>query len=458
MVNQKVKSLVLLFSLALLMGIGMISMSLSAPVPKTSGSAPMENIVVDGVINEAEWEDRDWKVKFYLDIDDAFNPPDKDGYNYMYLGEDVTNFYIGLDLCSDQTADPTDEWVGVWFNVNNRSIDSQTKWISYLNNGTESLLHDVENDKVFPFFRNQHTGLYGGYDINNDGEYNTFYGATQGNYTLFDWQPVPYFNITSELNAGNNLTRLDFSVDIKEWFSTFPEIYADAVNEIKFNLKSRSDTTITDNKLVFWYNNGTMNSNDPLQTRTINTGTSFLVESFDYGPANLSSEYVMKFSILGNNDAPFMTQFEYLEFTIRYNYTNTFGGALMSSYSSISGYDIEWSFGTSANNASNHRMFEISIPKTELEHYNASEEIGIIIGGYGTMAFPSEVFWVFGEFNKSIRPNLNENYKYYNMFGCIAPPSPPQDPIIPGYYIPFVLALVTISTISLIKKQKYKLK
>ena len=55
MVNQKVKSLVLLFSLALLMGIGMISMSLSAPVPKTSGSTPMENIVVDGVINEAEF-------------------------------------------------------------------------------------------------------------------------------------------------------------------------------------------------------------------------------------------------------------------------------------------------------------------------------------------------------------------------------------------------------------------
>jgi len=61
----------------------------------------MQNIVVDGIINEAEWTDGDWKVEFYLNIDDAFNPPDKDGNNYMYLGEDVTNFYIGLDLCSD---------------------------------------------------------------------------------------------------------------------------------------------------------------------------------------------------------------------------------------------------------------------------------------------------------------------------------------------------------------------
>ena len=88
-----------------------------ADVPKSSGSAPMENIVIDGVINEAEWADGDWKVGFYLNIDDVFNPPDKDGYNYMYLGEDVSNFYIGLDLCSDQTGDPTDEWVGVWLNV-----------------------------------------------------------------------------------------------------------------------------------------------------------------------------------------------------------------------------------------------------------------------------------------------------------------------------------------------------
>ena len=72
---------------------------------------------------------------------------------------------------------------------------------------------------------------------------------------------------------------------------------------------------------------------------------------------------------------------------------------MLSAYSSISNYDIQWRFGTSANNASDHRMFEIRIPKTELEHYNASEEIGIIIGGYGTMTIPNEVFWVFGEYN-----------------------------------------------------------
>jgi len=457
MANQKFKTLLLLFSLTILLCLSMFSVSLSAQVPKTSGSEPMANIVVDGVINETEWADGDWKVKFYLNIDEVFNPPDKDGFNYMYLGEDVTNFYVGLDLCSDQTGDPTDEWVGVWMNVNNRTFDDNISWASYLDNGTESLIHDVENDRVYPYFRNEYSGLSGGYDINNDDEYNVVYGTTQGNYTLFDWGGAPYFNITSSLSAGNNLTQLDFSVDIKEWFSLFPEISAEAVNLMKIQLKSRTNTDIADHKLVFWYNDGTMNSNDPLQTRALNTGTSFVSESFDYNPANLSSESIMKFSIMGNNTAPFTTQFEYIEFVIRSNYTNTHYGALGNPYSSVANYDIEWTFGPSANNASDHRMFEIRIPKTELEHYNASEEIGIIIGGYGTMAFPDEVFWVYSEFNRSIRQQRNENYFYYDMFGCIAPPLPPQNPIIPGYYIPFVIALVIVSTISLVKKQKYKL-
>ncbi|MHA1509153.1 MAG: hypothetical protein ACTSO6_10670, partial [Promethearchaeota archaeon] len=143
MTKQKIENSILLLFFSILLCIGMFSVAYSAQVPKTSGSEPMQNIVVDGVINEAEWADGDWKIKFYLNIDDAFNPPDKDGFNYMYLGEDVTNFYVGLDLCSDQTGGQIDEWVGIWMNVNNRTFDDTPSWVSYLNNGTESLLHDV---------------------------------------------------------------------------------------------------------------------------------------------------------------------------------------------------------------------------------------------------------------------------------------------------------------------------
>jgi hypothetical protein len=127
---------------------------------------------------------------------------------------------------------------------------------------------------------------------------------------------------------------------------------------------------------------------------------------------------------------------------------------MLSAYSSISNYDIQWSFGTSANNASNHRMFEMKIPKTELEHYDADEEIGIIVGGYGTMTFPNELFWVFGVSNNSIRHQQDQNYYYYNMFGVVAPP---QSPAIPGFYLPIIIALTMVATYSLIKKQKNKL-
>lgn len=126
---------------------------------------------------------------------------------------------------------------------------------------------------------------------------------------------------------------------------------------------------------------------------------------------------------------------------------------MLSAYSSVSNYDIEWSFGSSANNASDHRMFEIKIPKSELQHYNANEEIGIIIGGYGTMTFPNELFWVFSEHNTSIRHQISENYLYYDMLGCIAPPGP----AIPGYYTPIVLALVIIVSYPILRKKKFKL-
>jgi hypothetical protein len=256
------------------------------------------------------------------------------------------------------------------------------------------------------------------------------------------------------LSGGDHITQLDFSIDTKGWFSLFPEFYADALNEMNFLVECKNDIGINDHKVVFWYNDGTMNPNDPLQTRSINNGVGYFPESFNYGVGNLSTDDVVKFSIIGNNSASFTTNFVQVEFSIRYNYTNTFGGALLSSYSSISTYDIQWSFGPSANNVSNHRMFEIKIPKSELEHYDADEDIGIIVGGYGTMSFPNEVFWAFGEFNTSIRNQRHENYNYYNMFGIDAPPT---NPAVPGFYLPIVIALTMVTTLTLLRKQKYKL-
>ena len=63
--------------------------------------------------------------------------------------------------------------------------------------------------------------------------------------------------------------------------------------------------------------------------------------------------------------------------------------------SSINNAEISYGFTGSALNASNHRQFEIKIPKSELEHYNSINELGIIVGGYGTLNFPGKDYWVY---------------------------------------------------------------
>jgi len=385
----------------------------------------MGNIVIDGVINETEWSDGDWKDEFYLNIDDAFNPPDSDGFNYLYLGEDLDNLYIGLDLCSDQTGDETDEWLGVWLNTNNRSFTNTSDWESYFNDGVEALIHDVEKDDVYPFFTNN-INSWGGKDFNNNNEFNPVLGNIEGDYTLLDIGAGDYFNITSVPNLGDHQIWIDFSIDVSDWFTYFGELFASAMQEIRFVLRTRVNTTITDQKIILWYNNGTWNKDDPKQIFEINDDIGWLPESFWYEGGNLTVDHKLQFSLYGNHSEPFMTQFDYFEFDIYFNSTNDKGGAMVYPFSSISNYQIEWDFGPSANNASNHRMFEIKIPKNELEHYDPDGDLGIIVGGYGTMSFPYELFWVHSPFNKSIRQYLSANYYYYNMKGCSIPlPTPP---------------------------------
>lgn len=428
MFKKPKKNLIILLIFSNLLLLSLFSFKTNAILPPKTSNLPMQNIVIDGTINEAEWSDSDWKVEFYLNIDDVFNPPDTDGYNYLYLGEDLDYLYIGLDLCSDQTGGEIGEWLGVWLNTNNRFFNytSTPTWESYINDGAEALLHDVENDDVYPFFSNNLNGI-GGMDINNDNEYDPVLGIVEGNYTLFDWAGDEYFNITSVPNLGDHQIWVDFSIDVSEWFTNFPELFASAIQDISFQwLKTRVNTTITDQKIILWYNNGTWNKDDPKQVFEINDDTGWLSESFGYGVGNLTTDHKLQFSLYGNHSAPFMTQFEALEFTMWVNSTNTKLGALGTPFSSISNYQIEWAFGPSANNASNHRMFEIKIPKNELEHYDADGDLGIMVGGYGTMSFPKELYWVYSPFNKSIRQQVSDNYYYYDMKGCSIPlPSPP---------------------------------
>ncbi|KKN08289.1 hypothetical protein LCGC14_1058210 [marine sediment metagenome] len=419
MVNKKLVSIIvpaILLNMIFIGGVGY-----GAAIPKMSGTTPMTGIVMDGVIEEDEWSDADWKVGFYLDIDDVGNPPDTDGMNYMYLGEDEHNLYLGLDLCSDKTVGTTDEWIGAWLITNNRSFTDVETWVSYLDDGTESLLHDVENDVPYPYFLNVSLGGSGVFP-KSDNQYTAIWGSVEGDYSLLNQSGgQPTFNLTSAPYLAGHRVQVDFSIDIKDYYDYFKELYANATVKVRVTTYGKVDTNISDNEITFWYSNGTMNENDPLQTYSINNGTSL---SFDTGTmlaGNLTSDNKMQFSIIAGHSSPFKIQLVSMSFGIFHLDRNTKLGALSDPYSSISNYQIEWGFGPSPNNATDHRMYEIKIPKSELEHYDSNADLGIIIGGYGTMSFANKNYWAFSQFNYSIREEISDNYWYYNMAGLIIP-------------------------------------
>ena len=117
------------FILASTILVGSSNISLDSTMMSRHNSFIPSTITIDGNISSGEWDDAAHIEQWYMDADEE----NTDGNNYMYLTEDATYLYIGLDLCSDTTNDGTGEWVGVWLNTNqtqffNESWQSPTAW------------------------------------------------------------------------------------------------------------------------------------------------------------------------------------------------------------------------------------------------------------------------------------------------------------------------------------------
>lgn len=432
-----------------LMILGLISFSYSFEGPNMSGSLPLSGVTIDGVINEDEWEALDWKVSVYLDIDDVGNPPDTDGFNYLYLGEDLSNLYVGLDLCSDQTGDTTGEWVGMWLNTNNRTFSDYNEWESFLDNGTESLVYDVENDKAWDFLSSTIGGVVS--RVNDDSEYIATNGVISGNTTHLYNLNGEFFNITAEFVNGDYQSWVEFNVDTTKWFSIFEEIFASNIEWIQFQIYTQANISISEHFLYLAYSDGSVNPFDADQVRVLSNGPSLDVLQFNYGAANLSSDLKMKFVLFANSTSPFMTQIDSLHITPYFNMSNSVA-TVTYPYTSINGFDIEWSFGPSFNNASDHRMYELKIPKSELEHYDPDESLGIIVGGYGTMTFINNNHWVFSEVDINLQEQRSDRYFYFDMKGCVVP----RSPTILGYNSYLIFAILGAISLILFKKKYSK--
>jgi hypothetical protein len=359
---------------------------------------------------------------------DADNTPDwnnkinVDGNNTMYIGEDLDNLYIALDLSSDRSDNDTGEWVGLWLNTENRTFDNEPDWYEYFNNGTETLLHDVEKNLPRQYFTNEIWLNF--INITDTLEYDVTDGIVEGDYTdLYNQFDGNELNITSEAVGQNYTYWMDCSFDLT---SVFPWLLwhtpEDGLQEIDIVITFKFNTTVNDHKIIMWDSDGTIPPlNDSSQVKQLYTIDFFGTNITDYAIDNLVDNEEIGFSLYANHSNPFKINIDEIRFDVKYNRTN-YAGSVYYPYSTIKSYQIDWSFGPSPKNATSHRMFEICIPKSELEGYNTDSVLGIIVGGYGTLAaFPNTNHWVYSETDIAIFPEESDEYNYYNMKGCVIP-------------------------------------
>ena len=201
---------------------------------------------------------------------------------------------------------------------------------------------------------------------------------------------------------------------------------------------------------IFWYSDGSMPPmTDSNQVKPLNTGTSYQLDTISYGMGNLTADHQFKFSLYGNHTNPFMINLDILNFRIFLNESN-WAGMVGSPLSSIKNYQIEWGFGASPGNSTDHRMFEISIPKSELEHYKSNQELGIVVGGYGTMAITGTNWWCFSKVDYYLPYLESSQYNYYEMIGI---PSTG----IPGYNTILIFTTIGLISIIIVIKKKSRM-
>ncbi|MEX2728660.1 MAG: hypothetical protein Q6353_015495 [Candidatus Sigynarchaeum springense] len=394
----------------------------------TPANAPC-TITMDGSIGSSEWACADKKAEFFLDVN---NDPDGnghvnvDGNNYLYLAEDPSNLYVGLDLCSDRSTDEAMEWVGVWLVTAGRTFNSWVEWDSYLNNGVESLMYSVPNQALIPFLSNVlvTSGVY----VDSESENQVISGVAQGNASNFDPASVVPFNITAAYDSGYH-TRVDFTLDLAECFGVLTQERIDHVEEVRIYITSNVNTSIGSNDIIVWYPNNTYSISDPDQVIHINGGTSQVSETIHIGKGNITTSHQVKFSLKGDSPSPFKQIIHSLSFAVLTNDTSayTIGYFIYYPYSTIRNFQIAKSFGSSQDAAASHRMFEIRIPKSEIEHYDSNGNLGIIVGGYGTLALPNSNYWVYSKVMTEMPIQQSDKYYYFNMQGLETPNG------VPGY-------------------------
>jgi hypothetical protein len=428
---EKSKSILAVFVAFFMISSVFIGTSWSSPNIVTANlkegfqTSSASSIVIDGNLSVNEWTDAVHKIQWFMDAD----PSNSDGFNYMYLDEDPYNLYIALDLCSDQTNDSLGEWVGLWLNTNQAAIfnpewNIPLEWEAALNNGIESLLHDVEKEKTIPFFDDE--GAWNTL-VERPSDWIVVDGTLTGSQDEIMWDDSSYLNMTSEFNGTHYVYRCDVDVDFYDSFPIFEDLFVEHSFRVRFWLRLLNNATIYEHFLSVSDDLGDLNPDIHLD---MSTGTTEVVNFFDIYRENFTTDSTLRLSMNGVYDAPFNTSFDLMNYEIYYNDTTNIGQRSVYPYATIRDYDIAWAFGPTENNASDHRSFEFKIPKSELEGYEMDTELGIIAGGYGTLAsWPGTHRWVFANSKLTGIPE-EDSSQYINYSMPMKGWTPPGAPVI----------------------------
>ncbi|MBD3406325.1 MAG: hypothetical protein GF411_09465 [Candidatus Lokiarchaeota archaeon] len=396
----------------------------------------ISNIIIDGNITSNEWDNAEQKIAWYMDAD----PANSDGYNYMYLAEDSDNLYIAVDLCSDQTGSTTEEWIGIWLNTNETDTtapsvsERRDNWYNGLNAGLESLIFDTENNRTYPFLREDDALIGMANDYTNLDDFTVHLGSMDGEASaLNNFDDSDYLNITSEYNGTHYVYRLDYNATFRDFYEYFPEIFGSHTQRLDLNLGSFFNITVDEHFMTILDQNGNLRSDIEVQ---LNTGTTNDGDAYLHSKANYTADNYTIVSFNAIHSAPFNVSLSFLKTYFQRNYTSNLAvGTIEYPYSSIKNYEVEYTFGTTENNNTDHRVYEFKIPKSELENYTADTELGVLIGGYGTLAgWPNTHNWVYAATEQTgIPEQRTAEYLYYNMTmkGMVLPDAPTIQDISP---------------------------
>ena len=360
------------------------------------------NPIIDGIISEGEWERADYKIDQWVDINESASN-NIDALNYMYVGQNETHVFVAKDIISKRNSSTKGEWDGLWLGTkdvewgyneeNPFSIFAVNEFLTHIDNGTECLIYDMDNDTAFALTKEECTPTAQTYDV-----LESYRTLTSGQQRIDGWiNPNPWSKvyvedgqqcvISSEQESlwgdVKDHILINVSIPLTDLFTSVPEAYiqdvVDGITEMNISLNAflvkQSYTVLGDWSYldesevecvkVYIENNGTVNNH----TITLAEHPSWLTDTIDINASALENGY-LNFSIRVFNSTmnPYIIDMWIDVLEINIEYCASFD--LLYGTTSIDDFQFEYGFGVSPDCSVEHRMIEIAIPITELELYD----------------------------------------------------------------------------------------